>query len=179
MTTAMPCHVPAQSECAAVNELTILGNGFFMVRDPNNSEFYATQAGSFRVDARGYLVTESGARLQGGIGRDLVAIGDVQINIGNLAPFSATKPCVLYYVVDERGRILARLANRSLFLCGQILLQNFDDPQALVSEGGTLYSNTDKAGPLPAPSVPGSQGLGAIHSGMIEFSRAASPNWRN
>ena len=62
------------------------------------------------------------------------------------------------------------LSDGTTFTRGQVLLQNFQDPQALISQSGNLYSNQAAAGPLTAMSAPGSSGLGSIQSGALELS---------
>jgi len=58
----------------------------------------------------------------------------------------------------------------------QILLQNFNDPSALVKEGNNLYSGFTAAGPTSgtttlsgADNTAGSNGLGSIQSGTLEL----------
>ena len=46
-------------------DIGIAGNGFFRVRDPGNNLDYATRAGNFRLDDKGFLVTSDGFRVQG------------------------------------------------------------------------------------------------------------------
>ncbi len=152
----------------AACDLTILGNGFFVVRDPSSNATFATQAGHFSRDAKGYLVTESGARVQGRTNGALSAVGDIQINAADLPSASA----MLSYSIDDQGKITVHLADGTSFLRGQIMLQNFQDPQALVCEGRQLYSNMSVAGPLPTLAVPGSNGLGVIQTGILELSNA-------
>jgi flagellar hook protein FlgE len=53
---------------------------------------------------------------------------------------------------------------------GQIMLQNFQDPNALQNVGGNLFSNMTNAGPLAAVTAPGSNGLGSIKQGYAELS---------
>jgi flagellar hook protein FlgE len=62
-----------------------------------------------------------------------------------------------------------QLSDGSYFLCGQVKLQNFQDPRALIHEGNGLYANLSAAGPLPALSAPGSNGLGEIEAGALEL----------
>jgi flagellar hook protein FlgE len=64
-------------------------------------------------------------------------------------------------------------------MCGQVLLQNFQDPQALISEGNDLYSNLSAAGPLPVLEAPGSNGLGSIESDALELAYDEPANWMN
>ncbi len=41
-------------------DLGISGNGFFLVSNSADGQFFATRAGSFRIDENGYLVAEQG-----------------------------------------------------------------------------------------------------------------------
>jgi flagellar hook protein FlgE len=153
-------------------DLTILGNGFFVVRDPASNTSYATQAGHFSLDAKGYLVTNTGARVQGRINGALSTLGDIQINAADSPQASTPGPTLLCYAIDDQGKITVHLSDGTSFLRGQIMLQNFQDPQALVCEGNQLYSNMSVAGPLPALAAPGSNGLGVIQTGILELSNA-------
>lgn len=176
MITSFPLNISGagQGDMASsgvVNELSISGNGFFIVRDPATGELYATQGGHFSLNADSYLVTRSGARLQGRVCGSGPAFGDIQIN----AP-GATMLC---YSIDERGRIFVHLNDGTSFVRAQIMLQNFEDPQALVQEGDCRCSNILAAGPLPALAQPGSVGLGFIQWGVLELDDAAASHWTN
>lgn len=46
-------------------DMAIEGEGFFQVRNVPDNSLFATRAGDFRTDDRGYLVTNDGYRLQG------------------------------------------------------------------------------------------------------------------
>jgi len=162
--------VASTPEVGSPCELTILGNGFFVVRDPATSTNYATQAGHFTLDAKGYLVTDTGARVQGRINGVLSTLGDIQINAANWQPPTfAPNPSMVCYTIDDEGKITIHLSDGTSFLRGQIMLQNFQDPQALVCEGNQLYSNLSVAGPLPSMAAPGSNGLGLIQTGALEI----------
>ncbi len=68
------------------------------------------------------------------------------------------------------------MSDGSTFVRGQVLLQNFQDPGALVSVGNNLYSNTLNAGPLANMEAPGTTGLGTIQSGALELSNVDLSN---
>lgn len=161
------------------DELTILGNGFFVVRDPVRNVLYATQAGHFSLDGKGYLVTESGARLQGRTGRGLWTVGDIQIDAATLPSTSTPGAIMICHSIDSHGNVTVYLSDGTSFLRGQILLQNFQDPQALINEGRQLYSNLSEAGPLPALAAPGSNGLGHIQADVHEFSNTKVADYSN
>jgi flagellar hook protein FlgE len=163
----------------AALDLAIAGNGYFIVRDLATDGFYATQAGHFSVDANGYLLTGTGARLQGRIGGALSTVGDLQIDAAGLPSGSIPGSTMVCYAIDESGKITVQLCDGAYFVCGQVMLQNFQDPGALISEGNDLYSNLSAAGPLPALAAPGSHGLGVIQSGALELANAEQTRWPN
>src|SRR5579872_4183668 len=75
-------------------DAAIQGNGFFVVKDQNNSQLY-TRDGSFQVDANGFLITNTGARVQGWNGTNGVvntsgALGDLKRPLGATIPANAT-----------------------------------------------------------------------------------------
>ena len=169
----------SRDSAGAAIDLAILGNGYFVVRDPESNERQATQAGHFSVDGEGYLLTGTGARLQGRVGGVLSSLGDLQIHAAGLPPGSIPGSAMLCYTIDDWGRIAVQLSDGAYFLCGQVMLQNFQDPQALISEGNDLYSNLSAAGPLPALAAPGSNGLGVIQAGVLELSHTGQTSWPN
>jgi flagellar hook protein FlgE len=74
-----------------------------------------------------------------------------------------------------------RLTDNSEYTRGQILLQRFNDPQALMKEGQNLYSGLGAAGPLggsssPTPAAPLTNGLGTVVSGALEGSNVDLAN---
>ena len=68
-------------------DLAVDGNGLFVLRDGAEPQF--TRAGAFRLDNDGFVVTESGANLQGfaadANGRITTALGNLQITNALLA----------------------------------------------------------------------------------------------
>ena len=147
------------------SDMAISGNGFFLVKDPVSGNTYATQDGEFSVDTSGYLVTSGGMRVQGYSDSGLTTLGDIKIdNNGGTAAMQS-------YSVGSDGKISVQPADGTpAFTRGQILLQNFTNPQQLVKAGGNLYSGLTLAGPLAAPVAPGSSGLGGIVSSSLEMS---------
>jgi flagellar hook protein FlgE len=151
-------------------DLAINGAGFFLVSDPSTGAQYVTRAGDFHVDTNGYLVTNQGYRVQGYNDTGLSTQGDLKIDNGGADP-SVT---VAKWSIDTRGKINETLSDGSTLVRGQVLLQNFTQPQALVKEGSNLYSGLAAAGPLggttPSPAPPATQGLGEIQEGSLEMS---------
>lgn len=73
----------ALSTTGVSTDLGISGNGFFVVESPVDGGQYATRAGDFRIDDRGYLVTSKGFRVQGLTGGnytdDPATVGDIRL----------------------------------------------------------------------------------------------------
>ena len=153
-------------------DMGINGDGFFLVRDTITNETFATRAGSFHLDTSGYLINNSGLRVQGYNNAALTTVGDIKIDLVGATPTPAAGAVVKDWAVGSDGKILVSATDSAVpsFIRGQILLQNFTDPTALTKEGGNTYSNLAAAGPLTTPGAPSSSGLGAIQSGVLENS---------
>ncbi|HUD49575.1 MAG TPA: flagellar hook-basal body complex protein [Candidatus Baltobacteraceae bacterium] len=152
------------------SDLAISGNGFFMVQDPTTSAQYATQAGDFTLNSSGYLVTDTGEEVLGYNNAGLSTIGPIQINASQMPSTSNPNATMTSYSIGANGQITVNLSDGTQFVTGQVLLQNFQDPGALISQGNNLYSNMADAGPLAAMTAPGASGLGTIQSGSLELS---------
>ena len=158
-------------------DLAIAGSGFFVVRDTVSNVEMVTRAGDFRVDDTGYLVSNNGMRIQGWAESTLStgAYGDIKIDTAGMPATSDPLATMISFAIDDQGRINVNLSDGTQFVRGQILLQNFTDPQGLLKEGNNMYSGIGSAGPLggaatPTPSAPGTNGLGKIYSGALELS---------
>ena len=55
----------ALSTTGVSTDLGVSGSGFFVVANPSDGSQFATRAGDFRVDDKGYLVTSTGYQVQG------------------------------------------------------------------------------------------------------------------
>ncbi len=151
-------------------DLAVSGQGFFLLRDPANDSEFVTRAGDFRVDANGYFVTNSGMYVQGYSDSGLATLGDIRIDATGAPATAAPGASVASFSFDQQGKLNVRLSDGTEYVRGQILLQNFLAPQALAKEGDNLYSGLVAAGPLVAPSAPGSAGLGNLVAGALEQS---------
>lgn len=149
-------------------DLYINGEGFFEVVDPASNERFVTRAGDFKVDSGGYLVTNSGYRVQGYNDSGLSATGDLMVdNSGQASPLKD-------FSIASDGTINVFLADGTTLVRGQVLLQRFTNPQALLKHGANLYSNMIAAGPLggttPQAAPPGTSGLGSLQASTLELS---------
>ena len=156
------------------SNLAISGNGFFIVQDPNNTAAqYVTQDGTFTVNSAGYLVNSAGMQVIGYNTASNGAVstsstGPISINISG----STSTAAMTGYTINSQGVITVTQADGTTSNCGQILLQNFSNPQALMNVGNNMFSNQANAGGLATPSTPGSTttGVGTIQSGALELS---------
>jgi len=153
-------------------DLSIQGEGYFVVRDPVTNQTFATRAGNFHEDG-GYLVTEAGMRVQGYSDSTLKTVGDVKIDKTGMPATSDPNAEVQKWSFGLDGKLTMSLTDGSQFVRGQVLLQQFKDPLALRKEGGNLYSGLDKAGKLDwsaSPGLPNQKGMGAIQANSLEMS---------
>jgi len=152
------------------SDLAITGQGFFVVKNATDSSQYVTRDGSFTEDANGYLVTNGGQRVQGYSDAGLTTLGDLRIDATGAPSTAAPGATVKSFSVDPNGKISVTLSDNTTFVRGQVLLQNFSNPGALIKQGANLYSSSSAAGPLAKPTAPGTNGTSTIQSGALELS---------
>ena len=155
------------------SNLAINGNGFFVVQDPTTNTQYVTQDGTFTVNSQGYLVTSAGMEVVGYNTSSNGTVstsstGPVSINISG----SSSTAAMTGYTINAQGVITVTQADGTTSSCGQILLQNFTNPQGLTSVGNNMFSNQANIAGASALSTPGSSttGVGTIQSGALELS---------
>jgi len=82
------------SSTGVSSDLGISGPGFFVVASPIDGSQFASRAGDFRIDDKGYLVTSKGMRVQGLTGGDYLnapaTLGNVRLR--TTAEIAATWP---------------------------------------------------------------------------------------
>ncbi len=156
------------------SDLGVSGNGFFRVSNPVDGAEYATRAGNFRFDDKGFLVTSDGYRVQGltggSSGSAPATVGDVQLN---QTPPAGTE--LQSYSIDRLGNVVEFYSDGSSITTNRLLLQNFNDPSALQKVGNNLYTGFSAAGAiggvtLTAANGAGESGLGTIEAGTLELS---------
>lgn len=151
-------------------DLALQGDGFFVVKDGITGAEYATRAGDFRLDSSGNLVTNKGLRVQGYSDAGLTTRGNITVD-GTGRPATADPTAsVVSFAFDLQGRLNVRLSDGTEFVRGQVLLQRFNDPQALSKEGDNLYSGFSTAGALAQIEAPSTNGLGSVQAGALELS---------
>jgi flagellar hook protein FlgE len=157
------------------SDLYINGNGFFVVQDPNSATAtYATQDGTFSLNAKGQLIqSTTGMYVEGYNSSSLGGTpGPITIDTTGMPSTSSPTATMTSFTINSQGIITVNLSDGTSFARGQVLLQNFTDPQALISVGNNLYSNMGNAGPLSAMTAAGSGTLvnTTITSGALELS---------
>jgi flagellar hook protein FlgE len=157
-----------KTETSLNTDLYIAGSGFFSVKTGDGAE-YLSRDGEFRIDGSGYLVNNSGMRVQGYSDGGKTTLGDIKIDTTGKPATSAVGAEISRVDFRNNGEIWVTLTDQKAFLRGQVLLTNVTNPQALNAEAGNLYSNIEGAGRL-APAAPNAAGLGAIQSGYLELS---------
>ncbi len=156
-------------------DLSVTGDGYFVVTDPVSSIEYGTRAGNFHLDESGYLVTDAGQRVQGYNDAALSTIGDIKIDGSNRPSSVSATATMTSYNISSDGKIVIGLSDGTQYVAGQLLMQNFSNPQNLMKVGNNLYSGIGAAGPLggatsPTPAAPGTNGMGQIEAGSLELS---------
>lgn len=152
------------------SDLAVSGNGYFVVRNTSDNAQFVTRAGDFHVDDSGYLVTNDGLRVQGYSDTGLSTMGDIQIDATGAPATAAPGATISSYNIDNTGKVTVTLSDNTQFVRGQVLLQNYSNPGALVKQGDNLYSAGPGAGGLTQAAAAGSNGLGIIKSGALEMS---------
>jgi len=165
----------ATTSTGVTTDLAINGDGFFVVEDAVTGMDYVTRAGDFQVDSNGYLVTNLGYRVQGFSDSGLSVRGSLKIDTSGMPATADPTASVKDFNFDSTGRLNITLSDGTIYTAGQVLLQSFSNPQALLKRGNNLYEGIELAGPLgggstPQAAAPGTSGLGDIQAGKLEQS---------
>ena len=151
------------TESANALDLAISGNGFFMLKDPTEQGALYTRDGQFYMDEGGYIVSASGARLQGFNAEDnqlSTIVTDIQVDRAALQQSQTTE-------LD----LTATLSTEADFSTTPILSGSF-----------TLDGNNDSIDDVAAASdfatsITVYDSLGGPHSVTICFERQSSSDW--
>lgn len=131
-------------------DVAIEGNGFFQVSEAGT--YYYTRNGQFDVNANGTIVLASA-------NRGLILEPPITV------PIDTTE-----ISISADGVVSVLQAGSTQFQqLGTIQLAQFINPEGLMHQGETLYSETDASGSALL-STPGDQGLGLLRQSFIEAS---------
>jgi flagellar basal-body rod protein FlgG len=131
-------------------DVAIEGNGFFPVRDGNDTLY--TRSGNFSVNADGNLVLGSATK-----GRLL----EPSIQIPQDAREISIQPDGRV-MVTQPGTTTAQEV-------GRLQLATFINPEGLLKRGENLFQETDASGPVTTAN-PGDTGLGNLQQNALETS---------
>lgn len=171
------------------SDLSIQGNGFFMVADTPLADsegkgFYLTRAGNFSVDAEGQLVTSDGKLVLNGDGKqvnlyNITGGGTVTKADYNIKSYSIGQDGTLTVSFEKKdGTSSTKLTSKDA--TEKIALAYVQNPGGLEKVGGSLYQWTPGADMTGGVADAGKfkslageatkAGRGAIISGQLEMS---------
>lgn len=160
-------------------DLSLSGEGYFVLMAPGSTTKNYTRAGNFYLDADRNIVSSNGMQLQvaGGItsfGDNGVVNKAADTTVGGTKiPSSAQSFSIgsngLITYIDEDGVTQE---------AGQILLAKFANPEGLTKVGANMFQESLNTGALSQPTTSSLQGLvfsgedgtGSINSGYLEMS---------
>jgi flagellar basal-body rod protein FlgG len=139
-------------------DLSISGEGFFQIQDPQTGNTLYTRSGMFTINANGQVVLASSD-----IGRLLepalqIPPGATQITITGDGVVSVLEP-----------------PNQNATQIGNIQTVKFINPQGLIQLGQNLYQQSDGSG-SPQVGAPGLEGRGLLKQGFLESSNVEPVN---
>lgn len=134
-------------------DLAIEGNGFFQVQRPDGSFAY-TRDGSFKRDAQGNVVTNSGYKVVG---------------IGQIDPTIASENIT----ISPDGSMSVTTTNGQIQQLSPVTLCTFPNPQGLLAIGENLYQETEGSGVAVTGQTPATLGIGSIAQGYTEGSNVS------
>ena len=162
-------------------DLSIEGDGFFVVNDRGNNFF--TRAGNFTTDAVNNLINANGLIVQGWMGTPITGdhdgdaiTADVVTGYGPLDLNPALMTDIVmptdYYdiTISKTGEIIginAITQNRDVI--GRIASANFNNQNALTKMGNNLYGVSQNSGD-PIISAPGEAGTAFVNPSSLEMS---------
>ncbi len=135
------------------NELDIAidGKGFFQIQMPDSSIGY-TRAGNFQVDSEGQMVNLDGYPM--------------------LPTISIPQDSTLISI-DSEGRVnVMQPGSTALNEVGQIELVNFVNPAGLLSDGKSIFKESEASGP-PLNGLPATNEFGSLLQGFVEVSNVS------
>lgn len=154
-------------------DLSIEGDGFFVVNDRGNDFF--TRAGNFTTDAANNLINANGLIVQGwmtgeGNGADPFDPTDPDtITLDNLTDI--VMPDDYYDItISKTGEIIGiNATTQARDVIGRVALANFNNQNALTKMGNNLYDVSQNSGD-PIISAPGIAGTAFVNPSSLEMS---------
>jgi flagellar hook protein FlgE len=136
------------------SDLGVSGNGYFVVRDPNGTNF-ATRDGAFNWDTAGNLVNNRGYRVLDDAG--------VPVNVASYATATSIS-------IGTDGGVTAFAANGTSTSTQKVGLLRISDENKLIRTGNNLFDFNSTGTAVTSIGTPKAAGLGSVQSGTLELS---------
>jgi len=151
-------------------DLAISGDGFYVMQDKNNKDFYS-RVGQFQLADDGLLINSDGDRVMGAKGVAIPNNGPYELESVKINRTIGQSPEGDLSSIDigKDGVVSAVYNNGHIEKVATLILVKFNNPQGLTQLGDTKYLKTTSSGPEMA-NRPGYGGLGSLRSGAIEQS---------
>ena len=152
-------------------DMAINGSGFFAVQSVGGTN-YVTRNGAFVEDSNGYLRTSGGDFLMGVDGRDAPDLAQqpaIRPTRSRSRPTVTSGSPVVSFAVDPTGAVTVTGQDGTPQVVGYITVQNYNNDNGLVDDGGGLYSYQAAAG-TNQYFTGGNAGAGTIQTGVLEAS---------
>jgi flagellar hook protein FlgE len=151
-------------------DMAINGSGWFTVQSVGGTN-YVTRNGAFVEDSNGYLRTSNGDFLMGVTGATAPtspATGYPPNKIQIPTTVTSGSP-VVSFAVDPTGAVSVTGQDGTSQVIGYITVQNYNNDNGLIDNGGGLYSYQAAAGNNQY-FTGGDAGAGTIQTGVLEAS---------
>lgn len=148
-------HNPGSAMSTGIGtDLTIMGDGFFVVQDPKaqTGGQYLTRSGNFTVTAAGDLVTAQGYNVLNSAGQ--------AINVSAYDSFS----------INRSGEVIGRQPNGTETVIASIGISKPENPSGLRKVGGSLYEMTTLASATGVGIGTATAKNTEVASGVLEMS---------
>lgn len=135
-------------------DVSIEGDGFFIVQDPNTGGQLYTRAGNFYIDHNGIMTNGNGLKVLDSDGNEIDTTGHTNISI------------------DKNGVIKGLDSSGVEVDIATLGIANFLNPSGLEKLGNNLYRETANSGSVIADDdlVAGNNGAGFLNVGALEMS---------
>ena len=169
--TAMQLTQGSAQTTGRATDLTIQGDGMFVIRKNNEQQY--TRAGSFTFDNTGTLVTPAGGRVQGyqldGAGRPTGGLVDLTLSSANAQPPVPAGVEMTSYNISSDGKLRGIFSDNVQRDLAQVALADFNNPAGLEKVGETSFRESANSGAAQL-GVSGQGRRGNLIGGAVEMS---------
>ena len=169
--TAMNLTQGSAQTTGRATDLTIQGDGMFVVRKNNEQQY--TRAGSFTFDNTGTLVTPAGGRVQGyqldGSGLPTGGLVDITLSSAGAQPTVPAGVEMTSYSISSDGKLRGTFSDNVQRDLAQVALADFNNPAGLEKVGETSFRESANSGAAQL-GVSGQGRRGNMIGGSVEMS---------